>query len=131
LNPFGPSDNQAVVDGLFTVSTATNKGEGLTWDANASGKIFELPAGDVGLAFGVEARNDRLKTNPDTAAYLGSGGGLPLSGKRTVTSQYIELTAPLFKTNEMGSAEIQAAGRHEHYSDFGNTTKLKYGAKWR
>jgi outer membrane receptor protein involved in Fe transport len=131
LNPFGPSDNQTLVDNLFTVSTQTNKGEGLTWDASASGKIFELPAGDVGLAFGVEARNDRLKTNPDTAAYLGSGGGSPLSGKRTVTSEYIELTAPLFKTREAGSAEIQAAGRHEHYSDFGNTTKPKFGAKWR
>jgi outer membrane receptor protein involved in Fe transport len=31
----------------------------------------------------------------------------------------------------MGSAEIQLAGRHEHYSDFGNTTKPKVGVKVR
>ncbi len=131
LNPFGPSDNPAVVNGLFTISTATNKGESLAWDANASGKIFELPAGDVGLAFGGEARNDRLTTNPDTAAYLGSGGGQPLKGKRTVTAEFVELTAPIYKSTELGSAEVQLAGRHEHYNDFGNTTKPKFGAKIR
>ncbi len=131
LNPFGPSDNQALVNGLFTISTANNKGEGLTWDASASGKIFELPAGEVGLAFGLEARNDRLRTNPDTAAYLGSGGGLPLFGKRSVSSQYVEVTAPIYKKAELGSGEVQLAGRHEHYSDFGNTTKPKIGAKIR
>lgn len=131
INPFGPSDNSSVVNGLFTVSTAAAKGEGLTWDGNVSGKLFELPAGDVGLAIGGEARNDRLRTNPDTSAYLGSGGGAPLSGKRTVTSQYVEITAPLYKTREFGSGEVQLAGRHEHYSDFGNTTKPKLGAKLR
>lgn len=131
LNPFGPSDNAALVAGLFTVSPATYKAEGLTWDGHVAGKVFELPAGDVGLAIGGEARNDRLTANPDTSAYLGAGGGNPLSGRRTVTSQYVEVTAPLFRSPELGSFEIQAAGRHEHYSDFGDTTKPKYGAKWR
>ncbi len=131
LNPFGPSENQALVNGLFTVSTATNKAEGLTWDANVSGKVFELPAGDVSVAGGLEIRNDRLRTNPDTAAYLGSGGGSPLTGKRNVSSQYVEITAPIYKKAELGSAEVQLAGRHEHYSDFGNTTKPKFGAKVR
>ncbi|MCX6952744.1 MAG: TonB-dependent receptor plug domain-containing protein, partial [Verrucomicrobia bacterium] len=131
LNPFGPSDNQAIVDGLFTVSNASAKSDSLSYDANVSGKIFELPAGEVGLAAGVEIRNDRLITNPDTAAYLGSGGGLPLSGKRVVSSEYVEIIAPLYKSTAIGSAELQVAGRHEHYSDFGNTTKPKVGLKFR
>ena len=131
LNPFGPSDNQTLVNGLFTTSTAANKADSLAWDASASGKIFELPAGDVGVAFGGEIRNDKLTTNPDTAAYLGSGGGQPLKGRRTLSAQFVEITAPLYRSPELGSVEIQAAGRHEHYSDFGDTTKPKYGAKWR
>lgn len=131
LNPFGPSDNQALVNGLFTVSNASSKAESLTYDASVSGKIFELPAGDVGVAAGVEIRNDKLGTAPDTAAYLGSGGGLPLNGKRVVSSQYVELTAPLYKSAAIGSAELQLAGRHEYYSDFGNTTKPKVGLKVR
>ncbi len=131
LNPFGPGDNPAVAAGLATISVDSNKADSLTFDANVSGKLFQLPAGDVGIAAGVEARNDRLTTNPDTSAYLGSGGGRPLSGKRTVTSQYIEITLPIYRSAGYGSAELQLAGRREHYSDFGNTTKPKVGAKIR
>jgi outer membrane receptor protein involved in Fe transport len=131
LNPFGPSDNPAVTNGLFTISNASSKSESLSYDASVSGKLFELPAGDVGVAAGVEFRNDKLATAPDTAAYLGSGGGLPLTGKRSVSSQYVELTAPIYKSASAGSAEVQLAGRHEYYSDFGNTTKPKVGVKVR
>lgn len=131
LNPFGPSDNQTLVNNLFTISNSVFKASGLMWDAHVTGKLFELPAGDVSTAFGLEARKDELTTNPDTAAYLGSGGGLPLSGSRKVNSQYAEITAPIYKKTELGSAEIQIAARHEHYSDFGNTTKPKFGGKIR
>ncbi|PTX91507.1 TonB-dependent receptor plug domain-containing protein [Opitutus sp. ER46] len=130
LNPFGPSD-EGLTKALFTSSTGTSKADGLTWDASVSGKLLTLPAGDLGIAAGLEMRNEKLTTNPDTAAYLGSGGGLPLTGKRSVASQYVELTAPVFKAPYVGSAEVQVAGRHEHYSDFGNTKKPKVGAKWR
>ncbi len=130
LNPFGGSDAD-LTRALFTISTATNKQENAAWDGNISGKIFTLPAGDVGLAIGGEYRDERLQTNPDTAAYLGSGGGSPLSGKRTVVSGYAELSVPVFNATNVGSGEIQLAGRHERYSDFGETTKPKFGAKWR
>lgn len=130
LNPFGPSD-PALEKALFTISTATNKADALAWDASVTGTVMPLPAGDLGVAAGVELRNEKLSTNPDTAAYLGSGGGSPLTGKRSVGSQYIEFTAPIYKTPGFGSAEVQLAGRHETYSDFGDTTKPKVGAKWR
>ncbi len=131
LNPFGPGDNPAVAAGLATVSADSNKTDALTFDASVSGKLWQLPAGDLGLAAGIEARNDRVVTNPDTSAYLGSGGGLPLQGKRVVTSQYVELSIPLYRSREFGAAEMQLAGRHEYYSDFGNTTKPKVSAKIR
>ncbi len=127
LNPFGPSDPN-LTKALYTSSTGTNKSEGLTWDATVSGKLWELPAGDIGIAAGFEIREDKLTTNPDTAAYIGSGGGQPLAGKRTVSSTYVEIDAPIYKSKEWGSAELQLAGRHEHYSDFGETHKPKIGA---
>ena len=129
LNPFGPSD-PGLTKALFTISQATNRSETLGWDGNVSGRLFELPAGDLGVAAGVEWRDTRLQTNPDTSAYLGSGGGLPLRGARKVLSEYVELTAPLFR-GPAGSAEVQLAVRHEDYSDFGNVTKPKYGLKYR
>ena len=131
INPFGPSDNATLVNSLYTSSTGTNKSEGLSYDATVSGKVFELPAGDVSIAAGFEARNEKLTTNPDTSAYLGSGGGSPLSGKRSVTSEFVELTVPLYRSTVLGSGEVQLAGRHEHYSDFGDATKPKVGVKFR
>lgn len=130
LNPFGPSDG-GLTKALYTSSTASAKAEGLTFDASFGGKLFDLPAGEVGIAGGIEARNEQLTTNPDTAAYIGSGGGLPLTGKRSVQSAYVEVTAPIYRSKTWGSSEIQVAGRHERYSDFGNTTKPKVGVKVR
>lgn len=129
LNPFGPSD-EALTNALFTNSQSANRSETVGWDGNVSGRLATLPAGDLGVAVGVEWRDTRFQTNPDTAAYLGSGGGQPLRGTREVLSEYVEVTAPLFR-GAAGSAEVQLAGRHEKYSDFGNTTKPKYGFKYR
>ena len=130
LNPFGPSD-PAVTAGLLTSSQGWNKAEGLTYDASVTGRLLTLPAGDVGVAAGFEARNEKLQTNPDTASYIGLGGGVGLLGKRNVMSEYVEVTAPIYRSKEYGSAEAQLAGRHEHYSDFGDTSKPKVGVKWR
>ncbi|HET7534959.1 MAG TPA: TonB-dependent receptor, partial [Candidatus Didemnitutus sp.] len=123
LNPFGYSD-AGLTNALFTTSTATAKSEITTWDAHVSGTVLHLPGGEIGVAGGAEARNEVLTTNPDTAAYLGSGGGQPLTGERDIVSAYVEVTAPVFKW-----LEFQLAGRYEDYSDFGHTTKPKYGVK--
>ncbi len=126
FNPFGPSANPNLANALFTSSTGSNRAEALGFDGSISGTLFELPGGDVGIASGLEFRQDALTTNPDTAAYLGSGGGLPLSGDRDVMSAYVEITAPVTK-----QLELQGAVRYEDYSDFGNTTKPKFGGKFR
>lgn len=126
INPFGPTDNPAIIAGLFTTSTATAKSDGYQFDASIGGTLFDLPGGPIGVAAGAEARNEGLTTNPDTAAYLGSGGGLPLRGERDVKSYYAEFTIPVIK-----ALEIQGAVRHEDYSDFGTTTKPKIAAKFR
>ena len=124
FNPFGPSSNANLGNALFTTSTASNRSEATSFDASIGGSLMDLPGGELGVAAGAEWRNENLVTNPDTAAYLGSGGGLPLTGDRNVTSFYVEFTAPVVKY-----IELQAAVRHERYSDFGTTTKPKIAAK--
>jgi iron complex outermembrane receptor protein len=128
LNPFGPSDNQALVNGLFTISNASNKIVAYGTDLTVGGNIsqFSLPGGEIGVAAGAELRKEKLDTRPDTAAYVGSGGGLPLTGSRTIKSAYAEVSLPVLK-----SLEFQIAGRHEQYSDFGKTNKPKFGGKLR
>jgi outer membrane receptor protein involved in Fe transport len=129
LNPFGPSD-AGLTAALFTNSQGSNRSETLGWDGNVSGRLMDLPAGELGMALGLEWRDTRFQTNPDTQAYLGSGGGQPLKGARKVLSEYAELTAPVYR-GPAGSVELQVAARHEDYSDFGNVTKPKYGFKYR
>jgi outer membrane receptor protein involved in Fe transport len=56
-------------------------------------------------------------------------------GNRSVTSFYAETVIPLVSPENripfVNTFELTASGRHEHYSDFGNTTKPKFGANWR
>lgn len=129
LNPFGPSDNADVPNRLFTVSNSSAKVTTQSFDASISAPdVFPLlPAGGVGLAFGGELRKATLRGDPDTASYVGSGGGTPFKGNRTVKSAYTEATIPLLKDQPfLKKAELQLAARYEKYSDFGTTTKPKF-----
>jgi iron complex outermembrane receptor protein len=137
LNPFGPSDNADVVNRLFTVSNSTYKSWGQLYDANVQGKLpwGFYDGGEAGIAVGGELRHEYLRADPDTQAYVGQGGGTPFKGSRQVESAYAELTIPVFKIKTAGwlqpAAEIQIAGRWEHYSDFGSTSKPKLAGKLR
>ncbi len=128
LNPFGPSDNQTLVNNLFQPSNSNNKIVAYGLDFTIAGTIpkFTLPGGEIGVSAGAETRKEKLETKPDTSAYVGSGGGLPLTGSRAVESAYIEVSLPVIK-----ALEFQLAARHESYSDFGKTNKPKIGAKFR
>ena len=127
LNPFGVSDNPDVVSKLFTVSNSTYNDTAQQFDANAQGTLFSLPAGRVGLAVGGEFRKETIQQDPDTASYVGSGGGTPYKGSRRVVSEYAELSIPILKSVPgVDSLEAQLAVRHEDYNDFGKTTKPKY-----
>jgi outer membrane receptor protein involved in Fe transport len=96
------------------------------FDFTVSGNLFELPGGDIGIAAGAEARKDIIDQAPDTASFVGSGGGTPYRGDREIFSGYVEATFPITR-----SIEAQLATRYEDYSDFGSTTKPKIGAKWK
>lgn len=120
LNPFGPTQTQSVIDGLVTTSQGYSASETTSLDFSVSGLVFDLPAGGVGVAFGGESRREELRDNPDTASYVGSGGGSPFAGSRDVYSVFAEVVVPV-----LDNLELQFAARFEDYSDFGDTTKPK------
>ena len=129
-NPFGPSDNPDIEKNAYTRSRGLDgKISSLSYDASVNGSFYQLPfkgAGELGLAAGYEFRQDELTSNPEPNNFIGFTATTPFKGKRDINSAYAELSVPLQKW-----LEFQFAGRHERYSDFGNTTKPKVGAKVR
>ena len=97
-------------------------------DAKASSEIYQLPAGPVGFAAGVEFRRESLSDRPDELITSGRAlglGGVATDGSRNSNAQYMELSAPLAK-----NLESQFAVRRDDYSDFGSKISPKFGLKW-
>lgn len=98
-------------------------------DTKASRELGSLPGGPVGLALGVEWREEKIKDEPDPRAAAGNilGQGVTATdGKRDQQAVYAEFALPLTK-----QLEAQLALRHDRYSDFGNSTNPKVGLKFK
>jgi iron complex outermembrane receptor protein len=98
-------------------------------DTKASTEFGKLPGGAIGLAVGGEVRQEKLDDNPDQFARTGQvlGQGVTAtSAKRDNYAVYAEASLPITRTFEM-----QLAGRHDHYSDYGNSTVPKVGLKFK
>lgn len=106
--------------------------------------LWEMPAGDVGAAFGIEYRHEAFEDDRDRlldgstpfvdaitgrtlsgSDVLGSSSTPDSDGSRNVISAYTELLIPLTET-----IEAQVAVRHENFSDAGSATKPKVALFW-
>ncbi len=87
-----------------------------TYNAGMTGNLFELPGGDVGLAFGGELRHEwRQSINDHDATQTNFGlllGDTNAVARRNVYSGYLELRWPFYD-----GIELQTAGRIEYYDD--------------
>jgi iron complex outermembrane receptor protein len=109
-----------------------------TYDAKVTGKLFDVPAGEVKVAVGAEHRLESFRQNADvnsqTATFgWDSGTSLdPFYGSRKVDSVYGEIRIPVLKDVIAGLhyLEVSAAVRHEKYSDVGSTTVPKFTVRW-
>ncbi|MCE7032540.1 TonB-dependent receptor [Lysobacter sp. GX 14042] len=153
-NPFcGGCNDDRVLD-RFYVDAVRESRTGLSlWDLKASRPdLFALPAGEVGLAMGVEARHERQRDDRDprvdgTLTYVDAVTGAEMpsdmygvsptpdtEGSRTVTAAFAELSVPLvapgMEVPLVRSLDLQLAGRAERYSDFGSVAKPKLALGW-
>jgi outer membrane receptor protein involved in Fe transport len=113
--------------------------------------LFTLPAGDVGLATGMEWRRETLEDDRDdrldgtityvdpmtgaiTSDVLGASPAPDNEGDRSVGSIYAEMAVPLvspaMEVPLVRYLDLQLAGRYEHYSDFGSVSKPKVALAW-
>lgn len=128
-NPFEPSSNsQEALDFIETTTTRIGKSTSKSFDGKISGSVMEMEHGELGLAVGVEYREESISDNPDDQFLRGEVFGTEATqanGKRDNTSIFAELAIPVLDT-----LEVQVAVRHEDYSDFGTTTDPKVAFIW-
>lgn len=99
------------------------------FDTKADTQIGNLPGGPIGVALGVEYREESLKDRPDPAASSGQvlGQGITATdGSRKSAAAFVELSLPITK-----QLEAQLAARHDKYSDYGSSSTPKIGFKYK
>ena len=126
LNP--AANSQAVYDRLRVNYQRRGETEIKQWDAKVTGELMEMAHGPLAMAAGFETRKETLLDESDDV--LASGdvlgrGSNRAQGSRTLTSGYVEFNVPVLK-----NLEVQAAGRLDHYSDFGSSTTPKVAFRW-
>lgn len=142
INPFlkpGEKQSQAALDLINSTSAAgvTLYGGKTTLtqaDAALSGEIWQLPAGAVMAAVGMDIRKEEYTFNGDARAAsvrpailnapFDDGNALP-KVSRDIRAVYAEVLVPVFK-----SLEVTVAGRQDHYSGFGNTFNPKLSFRY-
>jgi iron complex outermembrane receptor protein len=136
--------NPSVFDNIRG-ATANVFEAGLTQiDARISGSLFDLPAGPLGTALGVDFRDEKLIGTPDensfstgpTSRRWQNGNFFdPISRRRSIEAGFAEIRVPV--TGErmhlpgLRLLELSAAYRYENYSDAGASRVPKYGVRWR
>lgn len=110
-------------------------------EVNASGELFELPAGAVSLAVGGAYRKEYQKVDVDYVTKANAAGncflsqevcGSDLVGGFNVKEFYGELFVPILKDAPLAhSLNLTVGMRYSDYNTFGNTTNSKFAIEWR
>ena len=140
LVPFGYGGANTAADAnvrgyLYLPGQALSETETSNYFANISGTLATLPAGDLGIAVGVEHRKESGFFSPDALAQTGIStdlAGGPTSGEYSLDEIYAELQVPLL-ADLPGAQELtlSLASRYSDYDTFGDTTNNKFGLKWK
>jgi iron complex outermembrane receptor protein len=105
-----------------------------SFSANVSGGLFNLPAGSLDAASGIEYRRLSGEYAPDSVVTYGETNGvpsLPTSGTYNVKEWYLELHAPvLADLPAVKKLDVSVATRYSDYSTFGSTWNSKFGLRW-
>ena len=151
-SPFDPTPNPRASIDPFIISVTRASETSLTLlDFKVSNpSIFDLPAGSVGLAAGIEWRREDFDENRDPRSdgtisftdlvtgellnvsdIVGSSASPDASGDRDITSLFAEFLIPVLRDQPLAqSVDLQLAARYEDFSDVGSVTKPKFALSW-
>ncbi len=139
-DPFTPeylSGNwtQDVYDLLTIIDRGQTKYEQIVVDALVSGDLFELPAGPLGFALGVEHRRFEIDDTPSEASQTGQiynySTALPTRGDDNVTEVFTELEVPVLKgLPGIEEFTLNGSARLFDYESYGSDSVWKAGFNW-
>jgi outer membrane receptor protein involved in Fe transport len=102
--------------------------------ASVFGEAFDLPAGAVGVAFGLEHREEKGGDYPDALIALGITSGssrTSTEGSYSVNEAFVEANLPILDGAFLAEVlEVDLAVRYSDYDTFGDTTNHKIGVRW-
>jgi iron complex outermembrane recepter protein len=132
----GPSaSTQAALDYIMAKLRSTYGSYTRSYTANVSGDVYTLPAGNIGVAAGLEYRSQSGYDIPDALAHQGLTtdlAGNSTFGSYNVKEAYAEVNVPLLK--KLPAAEllsVNLATRYSDYNNFGSTTNSKASFMWK
>ena len=132
----GPGTNSdQAIDYIMSTGQATYGSTINSATANISGELFQLPAGMIGVAGGIEHREVRGYDVPgqfEQSGYSSDLAGNATRGKYQVREAYLETNIPILKGVRFAELlSVDLATRYSDYSNFGNTTNSKASLMWK
>jgi iron complex outermembrane receptor protein len=98
-------------------------------DGTLTGELMTLPGGPLALALGFDLRRESYQfddgSRTSQPVFLAPFDPQFPKASRDIRAAFAEVSVPIFKT-----LEASVAVRHDHYSDFGNTTNPKASLRW-
>ena len=139
LNPFGVNAaSQAAIDFIMRPTVTDNKLSQTVANFTVNGHVFEMPAGDVQFAAGVEYRRETSRSVPEAILLEGGltnntndGPRQIVRGEYDVNEIYGELLVPLWSDLPYAQdVSFETALRYADYSTVGGQTSYKLGLNW-
>jgi len=135
INVFGAgSITGDALDWVSVDNQLTSRMEQNVFNGAITGSLFDLPAGEVGVAFGYEWREEKSNFNSDALAQSGltSGNTTPnVAGEYDVGELFMEAIVPLVAGAPMAEyLGLELAYRYSDYSTIGGADAYKAYLDW-
>ena len=131
FNAFGGVTNPATLASIRTKDIVRTTSAVETESLIADGPLFDLPAGAVKLAAGLEHRIESLTHGKDNSSFDPTAR---TRFGRHIQSAFAELLLPLVgdaaRPHAPPRLELNLAARYDDYSDFGHTVNPEFRLRW-